>query len=230
MPTAGFRRYGRFEAMQADVRASGLRVGCSPLGTTPGGGRRREGSQFLLANQNLQDLVLKCLLRTKDSRVANTWQALFDAQEGPPETTTKTAHCGSVCRIFTHVPPPIHRLVHSIASRRTVGRTLQFCDNAQRRLASGPSIRGKCAAINRIWDLRRRFHTVAACRESPAATCHAATAVREGRSSAGAPELRRIAESRNGSRRAPRYWLAQTGRVTLMPSGPIGCRRRQRSG
>src|SRR5262249_38690650 len=71
-----------------------------------------QGRQFLLANQNLQDLVLKCLLRTKDSRVGGTWQALFDAQQRPPKTTTKTAHCGAVCHIFTHLPPPIHRLVH----------------------------------------------------------------------------------------------------------------------
>ncbi len=129
MPTAGFGRYGCFRAMQAAVRASGLRVGCSPLGTTPSGSRHREGGQFFLANQNLQDLVLKCLLRTKDSRVVTAWQALFGTQEGPPKTTTKTAHCGSVCRIFTHVPPPIHRLVHRIASRRTVAPTLQFYDS-----------------------------------------------------------------------------------------------------
>ena len=161
MPIAGFCRYGRFRAMQAAVRASGLRVGCSPLGATPDEGRRREGCQFLLANQNLQDLVLKCLLRTKDSRVANTWQALFDAQRGPPETTTKTVHCGAVCRIFTHVPPPIHRLVHRIASRRTVGRTLQFCDRSKGHRTRCPRVRGKCAVIDEAGVRHRDFHAAA---------------------------------------------------------------------
>ena len=128
MPSAGFRPYGRFRAMRGAVRVSGLRAGCSPVGAAPGWRRRREGSQFLLANQNLQHLVLKCLLSTKHSRVGNAWQALFDAQERGRKTTTKTAHCGAVCRIFTHVPPHIHRLVHRTPSRRTVARTLQFCD------------------------------------------------------------------------------------------------------
>jgi hypothetical protein len=161
MPSARFCRYGRFGEMRAAVRASGLRVGYSPLGATPGECRRQEGGQFFLANQNLQHLVLKCLLRTKDSRVANAWQALFDAQEDPPETTTKTAHCGSVCHIFTHVPPSIHRLVHRIGSRRTVGRTLQFYDSTKRTLVMRRARRKSAHGSVERWRREPSFHAIA---------------------------------------------------------------------
>jgi hypothetical protein len=112
MPTEGFHRHRRFRAKQAAVRVCVLDAGCSPLGSAPAGHCLPEGRQFLLANQNLQDLVLKCLLRTKDSRVGDAWQALFDAQQEGPKTTLKTAHWRAVRCIFTHLPPPIHRVVH----------------------------------------------------------------------------------------------------------------------
>jgi len=44
--------------MEVAVRVGWLHAGSSPVGAAPGRHRRREGSQFLLANQNLQDLVL----------------------------------------------------------------------------------------------------------------------------------------------------------------------------
>ena len=162
MPAAGYRGYGPFGAMHGAVRVWRLRAGSSPVGAAPGWRCRREGSQFLLANQNLQHLVLKWLLSTKHSRVVGAWQALFDAQEGGRKTTTKTAHCGTDCCIFTHVPPLIHRVVHSNASRRTVASSLQFCDidslafrlvrcNARRRCLAGVS----CAAQTRSRPRRR---------------------------------------------------------------------------
>ena len=66
-------------------------LGVSLWALAPGRRRRREGSQFLLANQNLQHLVLKCLLSTKHSRVGGAWQALFDAQERGPKNDNKNS-------------------------------------------------------------------------------------------------------------------------------------------
>ena len=194
MPSAGFCRYGRFRAMRAAVRASGLRVGCSPLGASPGGSRRQEEGQFFLANQNLQDLVLKCLLRTKDSRVDGTWQALFDAQEGPPETTTKTAHCGSICRVFTLLPPAIHRLVHRIASRRTVGRALQFYDSAKGHSAKGPLAYAKVRRDPSMWGLPIGVSRLCAYQLDPARRPCAVSRMTAPRVLDSAAPLRRVAE------------------------------------
>src|SRR6185295_14168645 len=75
---------------------------------------------IMLANQNLQHLVLKCQMSTKHSRGARAWQALFHALEGSRKTTTKTADWRPVSDVSTYVPPTIHRVVHRIGSRRTV--------------------------------------------------------------------------------------------------------------
>ena len=111
----GAFRSGTRRFVQSHARC-GFRDGALglPLRTPPSRGIAACGvPSFLLANQNLLHLVLKCLMNTKHSGPAGAWQVLFDAQNGGRKRTTKTAHCGAVPGISTHVPPAIHRVVHS---------------------------------------------------------------------------------------------------------------------
>lgn len=121
------------------MRVSGLRAWISPVGAVPGGHGRRGRARFLVANQNLLHLVLKCLMSTKHSGEAGAWQALFDAQAGGRKTTAKTADCGAVSGICKRVPPHIHRVVHRKPGRRTVALRCSFATSASRDLAPGPA-------------------------------------------------------------------------------------------
>jgi hypothetical protein len=73
--------------------------------------------------------VFKWRLNTKDSEPAAEWQGVFAPPEGLVKRGTKTAGCGVSNGLSPFFPPPIHRIVHKRAGRRTVPATLQFCDS-----------------------------------------------------------------------------------------------------
>lgn len=113
MPSARLAPYRLFRAMQGTTRAYGHCAWISPGQPALVWRDRHRDARILLANQNLLHLVLKCLMSTKHSGATDAWQALFHAQEGGRKTTTKTAAWIRVCRISKHLPPPVHRVVHS---------------------------------------------------------------------------------------------------------------------
>jgi hypothetical protein len=150
--------------MQRTMQVTGGRTWIS-LGTPSSSGVVASGvPRIMLANQNLLHLVLKCQMSTKHSRARRALQALFRAQRGGRKTTTKTADCGAVSRVSTHLPPRIHRVVHRIASRRTVAPDVAVLRQRERR---GARIRRTAAAGERDTESRVRLDLLALCFRSP---------------------------------------------------------------
>src|SRR6266540_2686554 len=71
------------------------------------------GADFPLLNQNLQHIVFKFLLNTKNSGVTGGTQVFFHAHGQRSKRHSETAHCGMCFGISPFLPGLVHRLVHS---------------------------------------------------------------------------------------------------------------------
>lgn len=116
----------------------------------------RERPRKSVLNQNLQYLVFKCLLRTKDSGSHAAMQGVFHAQSGPSKRTGKTGGCEYPDGISTVNSRLIHQVVHDSRRRRTVAARCAFATPAQfvrcgaepaaNRLRTAPEVGNRTAA------------------------------------------------------------------------------------
>ena len=107
--------------MRGALRVSGLRAGCSPVGAAPGWRDRQEGSPFLLANQNLLYLVLKCLMSTKHSG----WGALGKRYLMHRRGVEKRQQKQPIAAPFAAYPRTFHRLFTGLSTGRPADERLR---------------------------------------------------------------------------------------------------------